>query len=182
MPLPRNPQTARRTRSFAPRTLSGCITPRAARPAPAFKKLRRFASDSIPIEVSLVESGQNLQQSLERFARAFDLIAVRPKVVRLERHGSVVMVVPQSLHLPLPIDESAAYWRPFFLAGGGVLSHILDVNVGEQPLHGFIAMGIRHLIEHRGVSGIPVAAQARRGDLFEQMPHFPAGPDIACVL
>src|SRR6266566_7570375 len=182
MPLPRKPQTARRTRSFAPSTLSGCTRPRAAMPAPAFKKFRRFASESIPIMCYLSESGQYLQQSLERFARALDLIAVRPKVMRLKGHCAVIVVIPERLDLSLPIDDAPADRSPLFLAGRGALSHILDVHVREQPFHICVTVRIRYLVQHRGIAGVPVAAQSRRIDLFEQTSHFHACTDVAGML
>src|ERR1700694_1785464 len=92
------------------------------------------------------------------------------------------MVAPQSLHLPLPIDIAAAHGRPFFLARSGVLPYILNMNVGEKPLYGLIPMRIRHFVQHRGVAGIPIPAQARRGDLLEERSHFPASPDVAGML
>src|SRR5579862_5082271 len=133
-------------------------------------------------DVRLFNPLDDLQQSFERLARALHFIAVRPPLVRFERHCAAVVFLVQRRELALEIDITAADRHPRPLSGLRAGPGILNMHVRECSLAGFLAIGKGSLTEKRRVARIPDAAQIRRIDVLDHLPEFLAGSDVAGIL
>src|SRR2546427_8642994 len=102
---------------------------------------------------------QDFQQAFERFAGALERVPVLAAIVRLERHGSAVLILLDGFELASPVDEAPADGGPGQFAGSRISLDVLDVHVGEEPAHFLVAARIGDLAEHRRITRVPVAAQ-----------------------